>query len=149
MKASELTKAKYYFNTVLKDDGTECGGTAHLGETLFEFLEDRNDEFGIYDVSKIGDADMDDVNYDLISCGIEPIDYQLTNERRQFAVMIGVYFGEQSDDDRLATISKIVDFANTYDFEMENDDGEWVINTELARDVAMKFAKELAKEVKC
>ncbi len=142
MKASELTKAKYYFNTVLKDDGTECGGTAHSGETLFEFLEDR-------DISRIGDADMGDVNYDLIACGIEPIDYQLTNERRQFAVMIGIYFGEQSDDDRLVTISKIVDFANTYDFEMENDDGKWVINTELARDVAMKFAKELAEAVRC
>ena len=146
MKASELTKAKYYLNTELKDDATEYGGIAYRGETLKEFICDA---YELNDTTGIDELEMSEVNDKLISCGIEPIDYQLTNERRQFAVMIGIYFGEQSDDDRLVTISKIVNFANTYDFEMENDDGEWVINTELARDVAMKFAKELAEEVRC
>lgn len=65
----------------------------------------------------------------------------LTNERKQFAVMIGIYLGCYGDFDSFKTIDKIIKFANEYDFEMEKDG---YIDTELAREAAEKYAYELS-----
>ena len=139
MKASELNKAKYWLNVKLRDDDTPYGGISHSEETLKEFLEEAAE----VNNRAIDEMDMDRVNNMLKNCGIKPIDYKFTNERKQFAVMIGMYFGTMSDDDTLATINKIIDFANNHDFDMSFEDGEWVINTEMARHVAWKGAEVL------
>ena len=139
MKASELNKAKYWLNVKLRDDDTPYGGISHSEETLKEFLEEAAE----VNNRAIDEMDMDRVNNMLKNCGIKPIDYKFTNERKQFAVMIGMYFGSMSDDDTLATINKIIDFANNHDFDMSFEDGEWVINTEMARHVAWKEAEVL------
>ena len=65
----------------------------------------------------------------------------LTNERKQFAVMIGIYLGYYGDFDSFETIDKIIDFANEYDFEMDKDG---YIITELAREAAENFAHQLS-----
>lgn len=139
MKASELNKAKYWLNVKLRDDDTPYGGISHSQETLKEFLEEAAE----VNNRAIDEMDMDRVNYMLKNCGIKPIDYKFTNERKQFAVMIGMYFGTMSDDDTLVTINKIIDFANNHDFDMSFENGEWVINTEMARHIAWKEAEVL------
>lgn len=137
MKLSELNKAKYWFATQLYDDETSRGGIAHECETLQEFLESCCD-------GNIEEMDMKNVNITLKECGIKPIDYQLKKERKQFAVMIGMYFRGYSDDDTLRTITDIIEFADNYDFEMREEYGDWVIDTELAREAAMDFAEQLS-----
>ena len=139
MKASELNKAKYWLNVKLRDDDTPYGGISHSEETLKEFLEEAAE----VNNRAIDEMDMDRVNNMLENCGIKPIDYKFTNERKQFAVMIGMYFGSMSDDDTLATINKIIDFANNHDFDMSFENGEWVVNTEMARHIAWKEAEVL------
>ena len=57
----------------------------------------------------------------------------LTDERKQFAVMIGMYFGSISDDDRLCLIDEMIEFANNYDFVMVENKGEWLNDTETTR----------------
>ena len=139
MKASELNKAKYWLNVKLRDDDTPYGGISHSEETLKEFLEEAAE----VNNRAIDEMDIDRVNNMLENCGIKPIDYKFTNERKQFAVMIGMYFGTMSDDDTLATINKIIDFANNHDFDMSFENREWVVNTEMARHIAWKEAEVL------
>lgn len=48
----------------LKDDATEFGGKSHSRETLLDFMEDTNMDFG---------ADLETINNGLRECGIMPI----------------------------------------------------------------------------
>lgn len=139
MKASELNKAKYWLNVKLKDDDTLYGGISHSEETLKEFLEETAE----VNNRKIDEMDMYRVNNMLEICGIKPIGYEFTNERKQFAVMIGLYFGSMSDDDRLSLIDDIVKFADNYDFDMVEENGEWVIDIGKARKAAWNEAEIL------
>ena len=139
MKMSELARAAHWLDTKLQDDETPTGGIAFRGETLKDFLCDA------LDFESYKNAKMSVINPMLKSCGIKPIDYQFANERKQFSVMIGIYLGALSDDDRLCLINDIIKAANEYDFDMTNEDGEWLINTENARFAAQKIAEELAK----
>lgn len=144
MKASELTKAKYYLNTELKDDATEYGGIAHRGETLKEFICDT---YELNDITKIDELEMSEVNDELISCGIQPIDCRFEKERKQFAVMIGMYYrdvcGDDQFDDSLSVITDIIKCAENHDFELINEYEEWVIDTEKAREAAYNYAYEI------
>lgn len=74
---------------------------------------------------------------------VSELNMDLTNERKQFAVMIGLYFGSMSDDDRLSLIDDIVKFADNYDFDMVEEDGKWVIDTGKAREAAWNEAEIL------
>lgn len=139
MKASELNKAKYWLNAKLRDDYSPYGGTSYSEETLKEFLEEAVE----INNRAIDEMDMHRVNKMLEYCGIKPIDYKFTDERKQFAVMIGMYFGSMSDDDRLCLIDDIVKFADNYDFDMVEEDGKWVIDTEKAREAAWNEAEIL------
>ena len=139
MKASELNKAKYWLNVKLRDDDTPYGGISHSTETLKEFLEEAAE----INNRGIDEMDMYRVNNMLENCGIKPIDYRFTNERKQFAVMIGMYFGSMCDDDRLCLIDDIIQFADNYDFDVVEENGEWLIDTEKAREVAWKEASIL------
>ena len=144
MKASELTKAKYYLDEVLRDDETYEGGISYDGETLRDFLETADCEIEL-GVDDIGDIEMSDVNPMLIHCGIKPIDYTLKRERETFIAMLGVYYGEnEHHSDSLNRITQLVNFARSYDFEMCEEDGYWVIDTELAREAAYEFARSLS-----
>lgn len=149
MKASELNKAKYWFNTELQDDDTPAGGTAHVRETLIEFLGET------FDGKDIDDLTMDEINVALKECGIKPIDYQLAKERADFAVMTALYFGNRAaqidvkgvryDYDSFMVINNIIAFATSHDFEMCEDNGNIEIDTEVAREKAFEYADQLAR----
>ena len=87
----------------------------------------------------------------------------LTRERRDYAVMIALYFGNMSaqidavkqsvacDYDSFDVINMCTRLADGYDFVMckeENDnEDEWLIDTERAREDAFKFAEGMIKLV--
>ncbi len=83
----------------------------------------------------------------------------LTRERKDYAVMIALYFGNMSaqiqsavcDYDSFDVINMCTRLADGYDFVMckeENDnEDEWLIDTERAREDAFKFAKGMIKLV--
>ena len=152
MKASEMNKAKYWLTTVLKDNDSPTGGVAHENETLLEFLESCSE-------GNIEEMDMTNVNMMLKECGILPIDFNFTKERQDLAVMAALYVGNLAseidpmkvnphcDYDSFTVIYKCVNFANRYDFEMCEECGEWVIDTEVAREDAFRFAEDMIKEI--
>ena len=68
-----------------------------------------------------------------------------TQERKDLAVLTGIYYSEMySGDDTLRSVQKIVKFADKYDFELIEQYGDIVIDTDKAREDAYKFAKSLA-----
>jgi len=94
----------------------------------------------------------------LKECGIQPIDYKFTEERKDFAVMIGIYVGNLAaqidlsdcpmnrDYDSLEVIYKCIEIANNHDFEMGYYD-EWLIETGVERDNAFKYAEKIVEEM--
>lgn len=77
----------------------------------------------------------------------------LENERKQFAALIALYVGEKSAglglyNDSFAIMKEITDFANTHDFDMIEEDGEYVIDAEIERDTAYKVASEIVEKLK-
>ena len=139
-----ITKAKYYLNTELKDDDTEYGGIAYCGETLKEFICDA---YGLKlnDATKIDELEMSEVNDKLISCGIQPVYYHFEKERKDFIAMVAMYYGQAYGSDSLKDLRTIVKFAEEYDFDVEEYHGEWLINTEAARNAAYDYAIALAR----
>lgn len=60
-------KITHLFDYVLEDDNTETGGTAFDGETVRDFVEELD---GV-DPYEMG---LEELNRDLIACGIKPIE---------------------------------------------------------------------------
>lgn len=82
----------------------------------------------------------------------------LSKERIDFAVMIGIYVGNiaaeidlsectmDRDYDSFDVINACTKLANIHDFEMEFDD-EWLIDTATAREDAWNYAKKIVEEM--
>lgn len=71
-------------------------------------------------------------------------------ERLTFMCMVAFYFGEintEADSDSIKNLNVIRDFAMSYDFPVIENDGDYVIDTEIARDDASTFAKKHLKEI--
>lgn len=69
-------------------------------------------------------------------------------ERKQFACMIAYELGVIGGSDSLRALSKCIEYAQKHDFVLEKDSDEELIDTELARDAASKYAKQIAEEFK-
>ena len=82
----------------------------------------------------------------------------LSKERIDFAVMIGIYVGNLAaefdfrdctmdrDYDSFNVIQECIDIANNHDYEMEFDD-EWLIDTETERENAWNYAKQIVSSI--
>lgn len=68
--------------------------------------------------------------------------FDITRERLEFACLIAFHVGALSGGwfDGLNIMSECLDIADSYDFDVELEDGEWYINTELAREAAENYA---------
>lgn len=72
----------------------------------------------------------------------------LIKERQMFACLIAFHIGALSEGwlDGLDIIDECISIAYSYDFEMEcEDDGEYLIVTEIAREAAEKMAAEIVE----
>lgn len=69
-------------------------------------------------------------------------------ERQMFACLIALYVGSLSEGelDRLDVLDECIDLANSYDFEMEQEeDGSYLIVTELAWEAAEEMAAKIVE----
>lgn len=142
-------KAKDFLDTKLKDGYGDFGGIPYDGYTLDEYLHDIAKDDNDYEELK--ETDIYDINTILvIESGIQAIDYNYEEERAMLACMAAFYVKEFNPDawDTMLLFRKCLDWANSHDLEMENDDGlfPYLINTEVTREEAIEFAKSLKYE---
>ena len=151
MKLSEVEfKAKDFLDYELKDGYGDGGGIPHEHYTLEDYLEEIAEDEDDYD--ELVETDIYEINNILvIESGIAPIPYNFEKERQQFACMIAGYIGAFSNGeiDSIAVYQECIDYGNNYDFEIykEEDNGKYVIDTEVVREDAIAFAKEKVEEL--
>lgn len=72
----------------------------------------------------------------------------IEEQRPIFAAMIGSYVGSETGGniDNIFVFNRCWEFAKKYDFVLISSSEGWLIDTEVAREDAEKFTKELVRD---
>ena len=148
MKSSEITlTGRDLLNYELHDGYGEEGGISHEHYTLKEYLKDI--AYDEEDYKEWLDADIYRINNTLVlESGIAPIPYNFERERQQLACFATYYVGVlAAGRDVSVPVSECIEWANQYDFEVNEVDGAYVVDMEAAKEDAKAFSNVFSREM--